>query len=112
MCRVSGRRAAGRGCREEAAMTTTNGRLRRAPDRQGTPAAMARYATISDARAAIQTLESHGVDGVDIVLAGWRAEAAARSRRKSSADGQFVRYLTRDVLRGSVLGGIVGAVAG
>ena len=93
-------------------MTMTNGRLRRAPDRQGTPAAIARYATLGDARDAIQTLEGSGVDGVDIVLAGWRARAAERSQQKGGADGQFVRHMTRSVFRGSVLGGVVGLVLG
>ncbi len=93
-------------------MAVANNRLRRAPERQGAPAAMARYATLGDAREAIETLEANRVDGVDIVLAGWRAQAAERSQRQGSPDGKFVRYMTRNVLRGSLLGGLVGVVIG
>ena len=93
-------------------MAVTNHRQRRAPDRQGAPAAMARYATLGDAREAIEMLEANGVDGVDIVLAGWRAQAAERSQRKGAPDGQFVRYMTRDVLRGSLIGGMAGLLIG
>jgi hypothetical protein len=32
------------------------------------------------------------------VLAGWRAHAAERTQRKTGADRQFVRYMTRNVL--------------
>jgi MFS family permease len=93
-------------------MTLTKSSLRRAPERGGAPSAMARYATLTDARSAIEALERHGVDGVDIVLAGWRADAAERSRRTSGADGQFVRYLGWSVIRGAVPGGVIGMLLG
>src|SRR5688572_27687577 len=85
---------------------------RNRPHRQGVPAAMARYESLDDARRAIQKLEGHGVDGADVALAGWRARAAERSRRKEGADGRLVRHMTRSVVRGSVLGAVVGTLCG
>ena len=75
---------------------------------------MARFPSPADARAAIEALQSAGIDGDDITLL---SPFPQESRRSSElADGRIARYLARRVVVGvlvGVAGGLgVGALAG
>lgn len=93
-------------------MASTSDPRARAPERQGTPAAAACYPSLEVARTAIKALEDHGVDGDDLVLAGWRARAAARSHHRDPADAQLVQIVARRSALGIVVGALIGAALG
>jgi hypothetical protein len=93
-------------------MARTDDLSLREPHHTGDPAAAARFESLAAARDAIERLEGHGVDGDDLVLAGWRARATASSQRRVGADGRLVRYVGRKTLGGIVLGGVLGTLVG
>jgi len=68
------------------------------------PVLIAEFATAEDARAAIEALENHGIDGLEIALLDAPAEA-----RRDPADQRLVDYIGRRVVAGVVLGAVVGA---
>lgn len=71
-------------------------------DRQ--PTLIAEFGSPGDARAAIEALENHGIDGLEISL----LDAPARERR-DPADQRLVDYVGRRVVTGLVLGAVIGA---
>ena len=93
-------------------MTSTSQHVQRSTTRRGEPAVVARYADLATARRAVETLENKGVDGDDIVLAGWRARAARRSGHVSAADRELVRYVARKAVLGIAVGAVVGVIVG
>jgi hypothetical protein len=68
------------------------------------PALIADFATAEDARAAIEALEHHGIDGLEISLLDAPAEA-----RRDPADQRLVDYIGRRVVTGAALGAVIGA---
>jgi hypothetical protein len=74
------------------------------PHNEREPALIAEFATAEDARAAIEALENHGIDGLEISLLDAPAEA-----RRDPADQRLVDYIGRRVVTGVVLGAVIGA---
>jgi hypothetical protein len=79
---------------------------RRPPSLRNTPSLIAEFATADEARAAIDALENHGIDGLEISLLDAPAEA-----RQDPADQRIVRYLGERTARGVGLGAAIGAAA-
>jgi hypothetical protein len=81
----------------------------------GEPALLAEYATLVDARHAIEELEAHGVDGDDISLAGEAALLAEETRGRDEqerADRRMLSSVTGTIVLGGVVGAALGALAG
>jgi len=70
----------------------------------GRPAWVARYASLPELRAAIDTLESAGIDGDDLVVVA----PADRSPADSPALARTVLGLTAGVVVGALVGAVVG----
>jgi hypothetical protein len=70
----------------------------------------ARFGDAADARAAIEALQSAGIDGDDIALLSPFPQTSRRST--NAADERMGRYLVRRVLVGALLGVVGGVVAG
>jgi len=75
---------------------------------------VARYRSFRDARAAIEQLESRGIDGDDLALVGDTAQQAAHAEDRTRADRRFLRTtsgaLAVGVAAGAVIGALIGAV--
>jgi hypothetical protein len=68
------------------------------------PALIAEFASAEEARAAMEALENHGIDGLEISL----LDAPAKARR-DPADQRLVHYLGGRVVTGVALGAVIGA---
>jgi hypothetical protein len=73
------------------------------------PLVAARFGSVAEARAAIEALQSAGVDGADVALL---SPFPDRRRPTATADRNMARYLIRRVLLGVLIGGAVGIVVG
>ena len=71
-------------------MTHLEERSTRPEGRQGTPAFVARFEGVQEARTAMKALENHGVDGADLVLVGPRPTRQQMVRQRE-ARGVVVR---------------------
>jgi outer membrane lipoprotein SlyB len=80
--------------------------------RLAAPKLAARFASMEDARHAIQELENAGIDGDDIELAGAGTERARRPKSPTMEDRRAGRYVAPRVAVGTVVGGVGGAVVG
>jgi hypothetical protein len=82
-------------------MSTRNQRRR--------PSLTAEFGTPGDARAAIEALENHGVDGLEIiVLDGQGPDGEAEDRRRP-ADRRALVHVSGRVAKGAALGALAGA---
>lgn len=72
---------------------------------------LARFADAPRARAAIEALQSAGVDGDDIKLVSPTPRKPTRSST-AAVDGRIARYLTGRVARGVLVGAITGLLLG
>lgn len=79
--------------------------------RNGVPGVMARFPDVESARDAINALEDHNIDGVDVTLLGDRAVAAEHTRTRAVPDRNVLRHASKLVVRGAVLGVIGGLLA-
>jgi hypothetical protein len=77
----------------------------------GVPALLARYRTLVDARQAIRTLESKGVDGDDLALVGAAASVSDSSERRT-IDRRILSSITLALAVGIVGGVVIGAAIG
>ena len=68
------------------------------------PALIAEFASAEEARAAMEALENHGIDGLQISLLDAPAEI-----RRDPADQRLVHYVGRRVVTGVALGAVIGA---
>jgi hypothetical protein len=80
--------------------------------RLAAPKLAARFASMEDARRAIQELENAGIDGDDIELVGAGTEPARRPKSPTMEDRRAGRYVAPRVAVGTVAGGVVGALVG
>jgi hypothetical protein len=85
--------------------------------RRGTPALLARFESMDRARAAIERLESSGIDGNAIALLGSTVERARVTARRGAggvpgADARVLRYVSNRVGRAAASAAVLGAVAG
>jgi len=73
--------------------------------RRGNPALIADFGSPEEARASIEALEHHGIDGLEISIV-----AEADEIRRQSADRRTLVHLTGRVAKGIGAGALVGAV--
>jgi hypothetical protein len=76
------------------------------------PTALAQYRNLGDARHAIQSLESGGVDGDDLSLVGETARTVERRVVRSRSDSRILTSVTRGIVVGALLGAALCAVIG
>jgi hypothetical protein len=76
------------------------------------PALLARYETLVDVRHAIDTLESHGVDGDKLALVGDPAAHLGGSTDRRRADRRFLANTTVALVVGVMAGALLGALLG
>jgi hypothetical protein len=69
------------------------------------PTLIAEFGTPGDARAAIEALENHGIDGLEITV----LDAPGEGRRQP-ADRRALTHVGGRVAKGAVLGALIGAV--
>jgi hypothetical protein len=69
------------------------------------PSLIAEFGTPGDARAAIEALENHGIDGLEITLLDDHGED-----RRQPADRRALTHVGGRVAKGAALGALVGAV--
>jgi hypothetical protein len=84
----------------------------RASAHEGTPAVLARYPDVERLRGAIASLEAHGVDGDDLVLAGPGAVQLEELAGSAATDAHVASHTGTRVAIAIVLGAAVGAVIG
>jgi hypothetical protein len=77
----------------------------------GRPSLLARYRTLPEVRTAIETLESQGVDGDDLALAGHEGHLPGSTERRTT-DSRFLHRTMLVLTIGVVVGAIAGAVLG
>ena len=75
-----------------------------AQDQRRRPALTAEFGTPGDARAAMEALENHGIDGLEITVLDGHGEQGRRS-----ADRRELVYISGRVGKGTALGAVVGA---
>jgi hypothetical protein len=68
------------------------------------PALIAEFGSPGDARAAIEALENHGVDGLEVAVLDGQGEG-----RRQPADRRAVAHIGRRVAKGIVVGAAIGA---
>jgi hypothetical protein len=78
----------------------------------GRPGLLVEYATLIDARKAIEALESQGVDGDDLSLAGDAAVLAERASNRERSDSRLLSSVTAVIALGGLVGALAGAVIG
>jgi len=76
------------------------------------PALLARYETLVDVRHAIDTLESHGVDGDQLALVGHTAAHLGGTTDRRRADRRFLTNTTLALAVGVIGGALLGALVG
>ena len=76
------------------------------------PALLARYGTLVDVRHAIDTFESHGVDGDQLALAGEAAAHLGGSTDRARVDRRFLGNTTVALAVGVHAGALAGALCG
>src|SRR5437763_16910767 len=77
-----------------------------ARDPRRRPAFTAEFGTPGDARAAMEALENHGIDGLEITVLDGHGEQGRRS-----ADRRELVYISGRVGKGTALGAVVGEAA-
>src|SRR5436190_19190547 len=75
-----------------------------AQDQRRRPALTAEFGTPGDARAAMEALENHGIDGLEITVLDGHGEQGRRS-----ADRRELVYISGRVGKSTALGAVVGA---
>ena len=84
----------------------------RASAHDATPTVIARYENLDQVRAAIASLESHGVDGDDLALVGRGALEVEAGAGRKSADRRLLAGTTAHIAIAVALGLVVGAAIG
>lgn len=79
------------------------------PSERRNPTLIAEFGTPGDARAAIEALENHGIDGLEITLLDHAGNDPGNARRQP-ADRRALTHVGRRVAKGAGLGALVGAV--
>lgn len=69
------------------------------------PTLIAEFGTPGDARAAIEALEHHGIDGLEITVLHGPGEG-----RRQSADRRVLAHIARRLAKGAGAGALIGAV--
>jgi hypothetical protein len=68
------------------------------------PTLVAEFGSPGDARAAIEALENHGIDGLEVAVLDGEGE-----ERRQKADRRALTHISGRVAKGAVLGALVGA---
>jgi hypothetical protein len=68
------------------------------------PNLIAEFGTAGDARAAIEALENHGIDGLEVAMLGGDGEG-----RRQPADRRAMTHVGGRVLKGTATGALIGA---